>query len=344
MKINETIKKYRKQKSLTQEQIANYLGVTAPAVNKWENGISYPDITLLAPLCRILDINIDTLLSFNEELSDKEINDYILDISKTTEEHGFEEGFSESCGLIKKYPNCDKLTLFIAQIMNAQMTIHNIQDKEKYHPKIKQWLETVAAGKDKDLASMAISSLVSDYITKEDYVKAQELLDQIPNPGYDKKPIQASLYVSQGKMDEAYKTYEEIIFKNINETVSTLHVIISSLCRENKYDDALIYADIAEKVSELFDLGAYSACIPQLMLSMTKHEKDSCLAAIEKMVNGIETRGNFSHSKLYRHMKFKDMSNPQNLKNMIRRALENDETLDFIKDDSKFKNLIEKLK
>ncbi|PKM48994.1 MAG: hypothetical protein CVV02_18010 [Firmicutes bacterium HGW-Firmicutes-7] len=45
MKINEVIRKYRKEANFTQEQIANYLGVTAPAVNKWENDISCPDIT-----------------------------------------------------------------------------------------------------------------------------------------------------------------------------------------------------------------------------------------------------------------------------------------------------------
>lgn len=40
MKIGEVIRKYRKEKDLTQEQMANYLGVSAPAVNKWENGDS----------------------------------------------------------------------------------------------------------------------------------------------------------------------------------------------------------------------------------------------------------------------------------------------------------------
>lgn len=38
MKIGEIIRKYRKEKNLTQEEMANRLGVTAPAVNKWENG------------------------------------------------------------------------------------------------------------------------------------------------------------------------------------------------------------------------------------------------------------------------------------------------------------------
>lgn len=40
MKIEETIRERRLAKHLTQEQLANYLGVTAPAVNKWEKGVS----------------------------------------------------------------------------------------------------------------------------------------------------------------------------------------------------------------------------------------------------------------------------------------------------------------
>ena len=41
MKINEVIRKYRKEKHMTQEEMANRLGVTAPAVNKWESGVSH---------------------------------------------------------------------------------------------------------------------------------------------------------------------------------------------------------------------------------------------------------------------------------------------------------------
>lgn len=40
MKINDIIKQKRLEKGLTQEQVANYLGVTTPAVSKWETGVS----------------------------------------------------------------------------------------------------------------------------------------------------------------------------------------------------------------------------------------------------------------------------------------------------------------
>ena len=54
MKINEIIRKKRLEKGYTQEQIASFLGVSPPAVNKWEKASSYPDITLLPPLARTL--------------------------------------------------------------------------------------------------------------------------------------------------------------------------------------------------------------------------------------------------------------------------------------------------
>lgn len=73
MNIGTVIRTYRKEKNMTQEEMANRLGVTAPAVNKWEKGNSYPDITLLAPIARLLNISLDTLLSFQEELTEEEI-------------------------------------------------------------------------------------------------------------------------------------------------------------------------------------------------------------------------------------------------------------------------------
>ena len=52
MQIGEKIKNYRKTAGLTQEQVADYLDVSTPAVNKWEKGNTYPDISLLPAILR----------------------------------------------------------------------------------------------------------------------------------------------------------------------------------------------------------------------------------------------------------------------------------------------------
>ncbi len=67
--------------------MAGRLGVTAPAVNKWENENSYPDITLLAPIARLLNISLDTLLLFHEDLTPEEINEIVREAKEINENH-----------------------------------------------------------------------------------------------------------------------------------------------------------------------------------------------------------------------------------------------------------------
>lgn len=64
--IGQNIAAYRKQKGLTQEGLAEICSVTPQAVSKWENDLSYPDITLLKPLSHAFGISVDALLDDGE--------------------------------------------------------------------------------------------------------------------------------------------------------------------------------------------------------------------------------------------------------------------------------------
>lgn len=57
------IKKLRKEKSLTQQQLADKLNLSFQAVSKWETGETLPDTGILLPLCEILDTTVDKLLN-----------------------------------------------------------------------------------------------------------------------------------------------------------------------------------------------------------------------------------------------------------------------------------------
>lgn len=97
----------RRAKGLTQEQLAAELGISAPAVSKWETDSSYPDITLLCPLARALGTDVDTLLAYEEELSQEKLAEYAGRILKINQEQGLERAEKEQkalelCGIYRK--------------------------------------------------------------------------------------------------------------------------------------------------------------------------------------------------------------------------------------------------
>lgn len=63
--LPENLKKYRVLKDLTQEDVAEYLGITPQSVSKWERGESYPDITFLPALANIFETSVDLLIGMD---------------------------------------------------------------------------------------------------------------------------------------------------------------------------------------------------------------------------------------------------------------------------------------
>lgn len=82
IKINEQIAFLRKQKGLTQEELANALGVTNQAVSKWESAQCCPDIQLLPDLAKLFDVSVDELLGYTPVSTTEDI---VLAIRKRIE-------------------------------------------------------------------------------------------------------------------------------------------------------------------------------------------------------------------------------------------------------------------
>lgn len=89
MKTGRFIAERRKNKNLTQMQLAEKLGITDRAVSKWENGKSLPDSSIMLDLCGLLDITVNDLLSGEVVLVDnynKEMENNLLEMIKQKEE------------------------------------------------------------------------------------------------------------------------------------------------------------------------------------------------------------------------------------------------------------------
>ena len=69
MTIGKRIAHLRKEKGLTQEELAQHMGISPQAVSKWENDQTCPDISALPKLARLFDVTVDELLSGKQELA-----------------------------------------------------------------------------------------------------------------------------------------------------------------------------------------------------------------------------------------------------------------------------------
>lgn len=76
MQIGNRIKQLRKEKGMTQERLAELLGISFQAVSKWENNIALPDITLVPRLARIFGVSTDELFAYNLQEIENDIKNY----------------------------------------------------------------------------------------------------------------------------------------------------------------------------------------------------------------------------------------------------------------------------
>ncbi len=77
MSIGSTIKQLRRERDITQEQLAEYLGITSRAVSQWECEKTAPDLSQLPALCHIFDVTADALLGIDIEKNNEEIQKYL---------------------------------------------------------------------------------------------------------------------------------------------------------------------------------------------------------------------------------------------------------------------------
>ena len=180
MKISQIIREKRKQLGLTQENVAEYLGVSIPAVSKWENGTTYPDIMLLPALARLLRTDLNTLMSFNEEMSEIEINNVVLKVQSLIQNDGFEKGFHFALEQIRAFPTCENLIYSLGVFLQPSLRLQSVENQNKYREELAKLYFRIRNSENIEIKKEANSFLFYLYCEKEEYDKAAALLRDYP--------------------------------------------------------------------------------------------------------------------------------------------------------------------
>ncbi len=346
MTMNMVIREKRKEIGLTQEQIAEYLGVSTPAVNKWENGATYPDISLLPALARLLKVDLNTLLCFNEGLSEQEIGIFCKEITDTIRKSDFESGFTMGIEKIQEYPNCIRLIHSTALALESALLMSgmNADDKEKYDSQIMTLYERIAKSDDEQFRSGALFMLASKFMVRGEYDKAQEMLDLLPErTAMDKTQLQANLFIKQNRLAEAAKLLEgKLWLMEINEIQIILISLADIALKEGNDQNASYIAELSQKAAKLFELWDYHSFVAPLQVALAQKNVPDSISLLKSMLSATLTPWEMKKTVLYRHIAIE--GNQENVRTRMLPALlsefENNPKYAFLQSNTEFQQLI----
>lgn len=302
MKINQIIREKRKELSLTQEQIADFLGVSTPAVNKWEKGSTYPDITLLPALARLLKIDLNTLLSFHDDLTDIEIEDFINEIDKTVQEQGYDAAFQKAVNKIHEYPTCEKLIYSVILYLEGALAFGDISGIEQYKKTYETFYKRLATSEIPEIRDTATSMLISYARNRGDFSKAEELIHSLPFSTIDKESQLAVLYQRQERYLDAEKIWEHRLFKGVTDIQTVLANMLEIALQEERENDADFFADMYEAVTRRFCFPEWMCYNAHLQLALAKKDKGKSLSILQKMLPAMKKEWYPQDHRLYRNI------------------------------------------
>ena len=302
MKINQIIREKRKELSLTQEQIAELLGVSTPAVNKWEKGSTYPDITLLPALARLLKIDLNTLLSFNEDLTDIEIENFVNELDEIVQEQNYMSAFQMAIDKIHEYPTCDKLLYSATLYLDGALFLYSVPEPEQYRETFETFYKRLSVNEIPEIRDTAISMLISYARNRGEYSKAEELINMLPFSTIDREEQLAILYHKQKKYEDAEKIWEHRVLKGVTD-IQTALINMLEIALLEKCNDNAEFCGYVQNYYPSILFPRVDALQCHLLLAIDKKNKDECLSILKKMLPAMKKEWNVQDCQLYRNAK-----------------------------------------
>lgn len=344
MELHMVIQQRRRALGLTQEQVAQYLGVTTPAVNKWEKGSTCPDIELLPPLARLLKIDLNTLFGFHKELNPQELTLFCKEVTRLVQEKGFKAGFDAAQEKIHAYPNSDMLLHTLALQLQGLLAAAGLEDSQAmtYWEIIGTWYETLTQSEDDAIRSGACFMLASRAIGEGQYDKAQDYLDRIPFRGDipDKRFLLASVYLGKQQPEEAVKLLEHTLLSSISDLQTVLYKLIDANMALGDEDTAAYVAEKTAQLAKDFDLSPYAASAGLFQLASARKDVRQSVRLLREMLSSLSRKWSFQSSPLYHRTALgSPAASMENMTNLLVRGLQAPEYT-YLQEDPEFQALM----
>jgi len=344
MQIDKIIKQKRQERGFTQEQLATYLNITAPAVNKWENGHAYPDITLLPSLARALKIDLNTLLSFKEDLSETEVHSLVTELGETLVKKGFAVGHEQIQEALREHPSNELLMLHCGVMLHGiALNMYPEEDTKELQTEIKNMLERVLVSENQDIRTQAVNTLILILISEEGFEEAEKLLKTLPDVADNNKPVTLmNLYMKKKDYKQALEICESYILAKMGQVLSALFNLEGIAISEGRFEDAKEIATRIKDASAALELGVYYENTPLFVYAVAMKDKEKTLSTLRAMKKGIRTWFDYEKTVIYKHLPSQNFRNEEDnavMMDMMIKTLVKENDIDFIKDEKEYKEI-----
>lgn len=198
MNLGNNIKNLRINKRMTQEELAELLGTTSKSISRWEQGSTYPDITLLPIIANIFEISVDELLGVETIKQDEYIKKLKEQANAYARNNDYESEFTLWQEAYKKLPNNDEIKISLIDIMN---TINIIKNELKYSNEIIKLAESILSKSTDNLIRLnATQYLAQLYAQMDNYEKAEYYAKQLPNDLLLTRNVVKTRYLKDDKL------------------------------------------------------------------------------------------------------------------------------------------------
>jgi len=218
LNFGENIKRLRRSRDLTQEALADALGVSSQSVSKWECAYGYPDITQLPAIANFFGVTIDELLNNDKDGREVERKKFYDEVNQL--EHGSDEQIEFICEYCRRYPDDLKYCYHLSNVLT--WNIKDTEKREKYYSLFKSTNEKLFKSpeyKNDALFNMVVSC-------NED-----ELEEYLKMTTYSVEYLRRNCLISR------YSSHEDFDNQLIHQGLSFIESIVEQL--DIRYPDSL---------------------------------------------------------------------------------------------------------
>lgn len=227
LQIGAVIASQRKTAKVTQQALADFIGVSKASVSKWENGQSYPDVTLLPLLAAYFDISVDQLLTYNAQLTTTEIQRIYQQLKA---EFGQQDGavlLKKIHDLVRQYYSCYPFVLQMGLLLVNHLDYLPGKDAAEkqttYLTEAHALFERVKnAANDPELVVQARSYQAYCDLMLQQPEQVLAALGEFVPATIPPESLIAGAFQQLGRNDEALRTVQSALFQYLTELMSLL--------------------------------------------------------------------------------------------------------------------------